>query len=276
MDENLSWWQERAALHGQDRVYDTQAFLAGASTLHALDRRLVGDVTGRQLVHLQCHTGMDTLSWLREGAAGVTGVDFSSVAVQKASDTAAAAGLADRAAFVEADVLAVPASLHGRYDVCWASRGVISWIGDLDAWMRTAQALLRPGGRLVLLDMHPLFAAADAVDPLHLDFPYADVGPQRLEAQSGSYADPSAVTEHDTTVEHGHSLGEVVTAAVRAGLVVQELGEHLAVESDVGRGLLPRDEDGLVRWRQDGVLLPVLFSLVAERPASSRTGGAPR
>ena len=268
MNVNRSWWNERAAVHGQDDVYDRRGFLAGRSTLYRLDLDLdvTGDVTGRDLIHLQCHTGMDTLSWLRAGAGSVTGIDFSDIAVAKAAATAEAAGLSDRATFIEADVLAVPDSLHGRFDVCYASRGVVGWIRDMDAWMCTAASVLRSGGRLVLVDTHPLFNMAASVDPLQLDFPYVNDGPRRFDDQGGSYADPDAVTEHNVTIEYGHSLGELVTAAVNAGLVIEHLGEHVAVESDTGRRLLSRDEDGLMRWRQDGELLPIIFSLRARKP----------
>ena len=190
-DPNRAWWNERAALHGQDRVYDTEAFLGGRSTLFALDHETAGDVTGRDLVHLQCHTGMDTLSWLRAGARSVTGIDFSDVAIAKATDTAAAAGAGAAATFVTADVLDVPGTLHGRFDVCFASIGVFSWIGDVTAWMRTAHGVLRPGGVLAVVDLHPLFVMASSFDPLVLDFPYVNDGPRALDDQSGSYADPA-------------------------------------------------------------------------------------
>jgi SAM-dependent methyltransferase len=265
MNINRDWWNERAALHGQDRVYDTRGFLAGGSTLYDLDREITGDVTGLDLIHLQCHTGMDTLSWLRAGARTVTGLDFSGVAVAKADSLAEVAGLADRATFLEGDVLAAPESLHGRFDVCYASRGVVSWIGDMTEWMRTAAAVLRPAGRLILIDLHPLFNMAASVDPLRLDFPYVNDGPRRLDDQGGSYADPAAATVHNATVEFGHSLGELVTAAAEAGLVVEQLGEHVAVEDDVGRGLLARDEDGLLRWRYDDELQPIIFSILARK-----------
>lgn len=265
-DFNRSWWNERAAVHGQDDFYDTRGFLAGRSTLHQLDRDTVGDVTGLDLIHLQCHTGMDTLSWSRAGARAVTGIDFSDIAVAKAIATAEAAGLSERATFIAADVLDAPVSLHGRFDVCYASRGVISWIGDMGAWMRTAASVLRAGGRLVLIDSHPLFTMAASADPLQLDFPYINDGPRRFDDQGGSYADPDVVTEHNVTIEYGHSLGEVVTAAVEAGLVIERLGEHVAVESDIGRQLLSRDDDGLMRWRYDGELLPIIFSLRAGKP----------
>jgi SAM-dependent methyltransferase len=265
-DANQDWWDERAALHGQDEVYDTAGFLDGRSTLYRLDHEVVGPIAGRSLIHLQCHTGMDTLSWLRAGAASVTGVDFSTVALEKATSIARSTGLADQATFVRSDVLAVPEELHGRFDVCYASRGVFGWIGDIDAWMRTAAAVLRPGGHLALVEMHPLFAMADSVNPLRLDFPYVNDGP-RTFTESGSYAAPDAQTIHNTTVQFAHSLGEMVTAAVQAGLQIEHLGEHVEVETDVGRGLLPRDPDGLVRWRVDTELLPVLYSLRARKAA---------
>lgn len=265
-DLNRRWWDERAALHGQDAVYDTASFLEGRSTLYRLDHEVVGDVTGRRLIHLQCHTGMDTLSWLRAGAATVTGIDFSEVALAKAAETAHTVGLGDRATFLRADVLAVPEALHGQFDVCYASRGVLGWIADVEGWMRTAAAVLRPGGHLTLIEMHPLFVMADSVDPLRLDFPYVNDGP-RTYTESGSYAAPDAATTHNTTVQYGHSLGEVVTAAVHAGLVVEHLGEHVEAETDVGRGILPRGADGLVRWQVDSELLPVLYSLRARKPA---------
>lgn len=268
---NRFWWDERAALHGQDGIYDMKGFRAGASTLHALDREIAGDVTGLDVIHLQCHTGMDTLSWLRVGAARVTGVDFSAVAVDKAQRTAAEVGLADRATFVTADVLAVPDALHGAFDLCYASRGVVGWIADIEAWMGTAAVVLRRGGRLVLIDSHPLFGMVDSVDPLRLDFPYFNDGPRHFSAP-GSYAVPDAVTEHNDTVEFGHSLGEIVTAAASAGLRIDHLGEHAAVDSDVGRGLLKPDSDGLLRWRVDGELLPVIFSLSARKPAPAAEG----
>lgn len=218
--ENLAWWDERARLHGHDDVYDTDAVVAGASTLYQVDHGVVGAVTGLDLLHLQCHIGLDTVSWVREGAQSALGVDFSPVAVAKATAIAAAAGVTDRVQFIAADVLDLPAPLHNGFDVCYASRGVFTWVSDLTRWMQQAALTLRPGGILAVTDLHPLYLMCGGVDPLQLDFPYADTGPIRQDDQT-SYVEGADGTVNNVTVEYAHSLGEIVTAAVTAGLAVE-------------------------------------------------------
>lgn len=260
--ENLAWWEERAALHGQDDVYDESALLAGASTLRAPELGLVGDPTGLNMIHIQCHIGHDSLSWLRAGASSVTGVDFSGSALEHAANLCATAGFGDRARFVQADSTALPPDLTG-FDVAFASYGVLSWIGDLHAWMRCAAGALRPGGRLVLVELHPLAVMTTTFDPPAFDFPYCDAGPLRSE-EAGSYARREADTHANVTIEHAHSLGEVVTAAIGAGLRLDALREFTSAAGHFTT-LLPVDADGLCRWRVTGQELPLLYGLAATR-----------
>jgi SAM-dependent methyltransferase len=142
---------------------------------------------------------------------------------------------------------------------------VICWIDDLGAWMRSATASLRPGGRLALVDIHPVYQMIERVHPLALDFPYAHDGPRLFDAD-GSYADRDAKLASTESVQYAHSLGEVVTFAVHAGLRVERLEEHLDLAFDPRGDVLPRDEDGRYRLRLDGELLPVAFTFLARRP----------
>jgi 2-polyprenyl-3-methyl-5-hydroxy-6-metoxy-1,4-benzoquinol methylase len=100
-DLNRSWWDERVPLHVASDFYDVEGFKAGANTLRPFELEEVGDPSGRSLVHLQCHFGLDTLSWARLGAS-VTGLDFSGPAVEAARSVAAETGL--DAEFVAASV----------------------------------------------------------------------------------------------------------------------------------------------------------------------------
>jgi SAM-dependent methyltransferase len=225
-------------------------------------------VAGLDLLHLQCHFGMDTLNWARLGAR-VTGVDFSPVAIGRARDLARRAGLA--ATFVEADTQRLPAHLAGGFDLVVATYGVLCWIGDLGAWMRGAAKALRPGGRLVMVDMHPAFQTVGSTEPLVVDWPYGGGEPQR-ETAASTYAAPGVPMRPQETVQYPHSVGEIVTAAATAGLVVQRLGEHIAAELDPRGGMLTRGPDGLYRLPLGDSHLPVLYSLRAVAPGGGPAG----
>ena len=72
---NLDWWNEAAIVHSpsQADIYELAGFKAGKIKLLPLALEEEGDVAGKRLLHLQCHFGLDTLSWARLGAK-VTGI----------------------------------------------------------------------------------------------------------------------------------------------------------------------------------------------------------
>ncbi|WP_067463914.1 class I SAM-dependent methyltransferase [Actinomadura macra] len=256
---NRANWDVWAAAHGQDAYYDSVGLVAGADSLTDVENAAVGDVTGLDVLHVQCHLGFDSISLARRGAR-VTGVDFSPVALEKARDLARRCAADVR--FVEADATDLPPELHGRFDLAYATMGILCWIGDIDAWMRSVAATLRPGGRLVLIDGHPLSLMTAGLDPLVLDFPYAFDGPHEFSG-TASYA---TETDPTTSVEFAHSLGEIVTAAVVSGLRITRLDEHLDSPLELGPGG-PPGPDGRYRFQLSGQDLPVLYTLRAERPA---------
>jgi SAM-dependent methyltransferase len=263
---NRAHWDALAAAHGQDAYYDTEALVAGADTLHEAEaagvREAVGAVAGLDVLHLQCHIGFDSISLARRGAR-VVGADFSPGSLEKARALARRCGVSVE--FVEADATKLPVELHNRFDLVYATVGVICWIDDLRAWMRSAAAALRGGGRLLLVDIHPAYQMLASADPLRFDFPYANDGPRSFD-EPGSYAGadlPVAATE---TVVYGHSIAEVVNAALAAGLKIQRLDEHLDSEFDPRGDVLTPEADGRYRVRVDTEVLPILFALVAAKP----------
>ena len=259
-------WDDRARVHGQDRVYDSESLVAGASSLTEVEeeaiQQAVGSVAGLQVIHLQCHIGFDSISLARAGAL-VTGLDFSPVALAKAAELAQRCGV--DLALVEADACHPPTHLFGCFDLAYATIGVLCWICDLDAWMRAAHDLMRPGGSLALVEIHPFVGMIDSLAPLRLDFPYSFDGPHFLDTP-GSYTDPRAPVQSTATVQYAHSLGEVVTASIRAGLTVRWLREHTAAPRDYRGDLGAPESDGRYRVRLGGEPVPMLYTLVADRP----------
>ena len=255
---NRESWDKKALVHGDDRYYDIAGFLAGESSLRETELSLCGEVEGLDLLHLQCHFGLDTLSWARLGARA-TGLDFSPVAISKARRLAIQAGLSTD--FVEADIHNSLVNLTNRFDLVIATYGVFCWVGDLERWANLAMSALRPGGKLVVVDAHPILRMFEAGQPPAANFPFADDGPHRFSS-SGTYADPRIVMASQDNVQWAHSLGEIVSAICLSGMRLQRLSEHMSSDRNDRPGVLSLSHDN--RWclrilAQD---LPVLFSLV--------------
>ena len=256
---NRAWWDERVPLHLASRFYDLEGARAGRLAMRRFEVEEVGDVRGRDLAHLQCHIGTDTLAWALLGAR-VTGLDFSARAVEAATALARDLGLEERARFVCAPVEEARAALEGDFDVVYTSWGAINWLPDLDAWAGVVASLLRPGGILYLAEGHPLTGVLERRDGALVEaWPYQG-GVESVDQTPGSYAAPEAVTRNDRSHEWAHGLGEVVTAVAGAGLRVEMLQERREILYQA----LPemeRGEDGT--WTLPGSSLPFSFSLRA-------------
>jgi len=259
-EDNRRAWDQRVQVHAQSRLYDVEGFKRGNSSLNPYELGLVGDVEGRRLLHLQCHFGLDTLSWQRLGAQA-TGVDFSSEAIALARELNDALGLG--ATFVESDVLALREQVRETFDVVFTSYGVIGWLPDLKPWGKVIAESLVPGGRFVMAEFHPWVWMSQTGPDLRIRYPYFNRGPISEEWE-GTYADRSAPIR---SREHGwnHSLADVVNALIGAGLRLERLDELDATPYDIFEGL-ERGEDGGYRFKEAPGLVPLTFGIVASKP----------
>jgi SAM-dependent methyltransferase len=262
MDEylqaNREHWDELVDYHVRSPLYDVAAFKAGRNTLDAVIREGVGDVAGKTLLHLQCHFGLDTLSWARLGAR-VTGVDFSPRAVAAARKLAAEVGLA--AAFVCSDVYDLPSHLGGDFDVVFTSYGVLPWLPDLERWAKVAARFVKPGGLFFVADTHPFLNVFDDESAeLRLRYPYFNREAMGYD-ETGSYAVPDAAVKHTRCYEWQHSVGELLNAVVAAGLRVESYREY-PFTFDRYCPALEKDAAGF--WRLPGRdVIPLMFALRA-------------
>jgi SAM-dependent methyltransferase len=261
---NQRLWDVRIRAHLEAGLYPIEEFRRTGSTLSALEVDELGDVYGRSLLHLQCNGGLDTLSWARRGAR-VTGVDFSAVGIDTARSLAAELGIDAR--FILSDVYATADVCDDTFDIVFTSGGVLWWLPDLARWAQVIAALLRPGGAFYIAELHPFamtLAEEDGRIVVKHDY-FSGDAPLVFES-SGTYyeAGPDFATEPMQEVGWIHSLAEVVTALLGAGLVIDFLHEH---PFTIFR-MLPsftKCEDGT--WRPaTGPQLPLLFSLRAHLP----------
>jgi SAM-dependent methyltransferase len=237
--QNRVSWNAVVRAHESHRGDLSRFFGEGGSTLFQEERDLLGELEGRSLVHLQCNSGGDSISLARLGAT-VTGVDLSDEAVSSARALAEKTGT--RATFERADVYEwlEEASREGRrFDVAFASYGVICWLPDLRSWAGGIAGILNPGGRFVLIDFHPAAEIFDRAWNYVSDYPYGGEplllreGVGDYVAASGGGLTPAGFVEGVRNFENPEGcylfrwgLGEVVTALAEAGLRITALEEY--------------------------------------------------
>lgn len=266
MELNRRFWDEAVAVHVASEFYDVASFKAGRSTLMSVERAEVGDVSGKTLLHLQCHFGLDTLSWAREGAI-VTGIDFSGEAIKTAR--ALASELEIEARFIQSNVYDLPQALSEQFDIVFTSYGVLCWLPDIPEWARIVSHYVKPGGSFYVVEGHPIAAslADDATaHSLRLAYPYFGAAePLIFDTDEGIYADRSARLVNHKTAEYWHSLGEIVTSLIQAGLQIEFLHEF----PFCAWARLPsmtKGDDGYYRLPGGDDHVPFLFSIKATKP----------
>ncbi len=262
---NRRWWEERAPLHVSGDFYDIDRFLDGTNTLLPWETEELPDVSGRSLVHLQCHFGLDTLSWARLGAQ-VTGLDFSKNATAAACDIADRAGIDAR--FVAADVYDAISALGATYDIVYTGHGALNWLPDLDRWASIVSELLNPGGELYLAEFHPGIDVMSLTE-LEVDTDFFDLAAGlRFDDAAGSYATAKTDTANNSVMEWTHGLGRVVTALASTELRIERLVEHDAIAYP-RFPFLERGADGAYRMPAGKPRIPLSYSLKARKPGDS-------
>ena len=256
---NRAAWDEAAERYERWLPEAIQLIRSGGSNLFPVERQLIGELHGRcrRAIHLQCAGGRDTLSLWNQGAQEVVGIDFSPRMLKLARRLSAAVGAPAR--WILADVVEAPAELDGTADLVYTGRGALIWLHDLDAWAAVIARLLAPGGRLVLFEGHPVEWLFDADADGHWVATGYDyfAGPEASRGWEPGYIDRLSIPDAQQSWKFARAwtIGEVVTAVVRAGLRLEQLAEH-PVDWWAGHGDVRPEERGRI---------PLSFSIVARR-----------
>ncbi|MCW5519328.1 class I SAM-dependent methyltransferase [Aureitalea sp. L0-47] len=254
---NRETWNNKVAVHAASEFYDMEGFKKGAETLKTYEIEALGDVSGKSLLHLQCHFGQDTLSWARRGAK-CTGVDISDEGIKLARSLNDELGL--DAEFVCCNVLDVSLHISETFDIIFTSYGVIGWLPDLKPWANMISERLSPGGIFYLVEFHPIAWMFD----YQQDPPKMIYGYQQEEAiyeeYEGTYADEG--NSEIISKEYGwnHGIGEVVTALMEAGLSIEMLKEYEESPYDIFPDL-KETENGMFALKDR--LHPLVFEIKA-------------
>lgn len=259
----------KAAQAGTARYYDLDALRDGTASLFPVDLEELPDLTGKRILHLQCHFGMDTISLARMGT-GAVGVDFSEKAISSAKMLAEE--LEVNASFVQCNLYDLPqimAEDKESFDFVYTSHGVICWLSDIKAWGEIIAYFLKPGGEVYVRDGHPFASVFDnELDTMELKpaLPYFTKGkPFRFEDE-GSYIDEPNQPSVGVTVSYEwfHTLSDIVMSLINAGLNIEFLHEH-PTSSWKAFAYAKEVENGEWEIDQNGVNIPLTFSILAKK-----------
>ena len=253
---NKASWNKRTEIHFDSEFYDNESFIKGRTSLNEIELALLGDISGKSLLHLQCHFGQDTISLNRMGARA-TGVDLSDKAISKARELAKTTE--SDADFICCDIYDLPQHADQQYDILFTSYGTIGWLPDIKAWAKIISRYLKPGGRFIMADFHPVVWMFDD-DFTHIKYDYLNTE-AIVENEVNTYTD-SGKNLNMTSVSWNHGISEILNALIESGLNIVRFNEYDYSPYDCF-SKTEEFEKGKFRIKHLGNKLPMVYAILA-------------
>ena len=261
-ETNLKRWNELVDINAKSKWYDLKKFKSGKTSLLSVELEELGNVDGKTLLHLQCHFGMDSLSWARNGAI-VTGIDFSKKAISLAKKLSEELKIPAR--FLLSNIYDAPQILNENFDIVYTSYGTICWLPDMIKWAQIISNYLNPGGIFYIIDNHPFGAIIDEhQEPFKVGYNYFNEGKPTYWDEGPAYSDPNAVLKNQASYEWFHSMGDIINSLLKADLELDFLHEFPFTFHKIHPDM-KRREDGFWEFQSLKFEVPMMFSIRAHK-----------
>lgn len=255
---NKETWNNKVPIHLDSYFYDMESFRNGKNTIPKIDLELLGAIKGKRILHLQCHFGQDSLSLARLGAK-VIGIDLSDKAIEKAKELNNELQL--DATFICCDVYETLEHINEKFDSVYTSYGTIGWLPDLDKWAKVISQALKPNGKFVFVEFHPVLWLFND-DFSKIEYHYHNEKPI-IESYSGTYANKEAEIKTNY-VGWNHALSEVFQALLHNGLQIEHFEEYDYSNYNCFNETI-EFEKGKYRIRHLENKIPMMYSIVAKK-----------
>ncbi len=181
-------------------------------------------VQGKRVAQICCNKGSEILSIENMGALDCVGFDFSGEFLVLARQLANAGGL--NCQFVESNAYEIPCEFDKQFNVCVITIGVFGWMPEIDGFFRVVARLMKPGGRLLVYEEHPIMnmfepRAANPMVPANSYFQEEPFEEDGLILYDGS--DPGTAGKHYWFV---HPLANVLNACIQSGIRIDSYDEY--------------------------------------------------
>jgi 2-polyprenyl-3-methyl-5-hydroxy-6-metoxy-1,4-benzoquinol methylase len=198
-----------------------------------------GEVKGKNVMNLMGSNGTKAVALSLLGA-NVTVVDFSEENAAYAKDLAEEANV--HINYIVSDVLEMPMqNLSEKFDVVFAEQGILHYFTDLQLFMDVIKQLLKKNGTVIIRDFHPVSTklissrgSTAKVRKHKISGDYFDNTIEERDSAFSKYIKDSETNRELTKVRlRKWTLGEVVTAVAKEGLMIDVLREEPNLSSEV-------------------------------------------
>lgn len=258
-EANRAIWNKRVEINYNSEFYANNRFIKTKNSLKQIELDLFGDLKEKDVLHLQCHFGQDTLSIANLGA-NATGVDFSEEAIEKAKDLASLTNL--NATFISSNIYDLPANLNKKFDLVFTSYGTIGWLPNIEGWGEIVSHFLKPNGEFLIVEFHPFIWMFDEKIE-YLKYSYFHTEDPIEETINGTYSDKNADI---SMVEYGwnHTLSDVTQSLLQNGLTINSLKEYNYSPYNCFPNMI-EIEKGKFVFKKFGNILPLVYSIRATK-----------
>lgn len=257
-DINKKWWNNVVPIHSRSKLYNLAGFKKGKISLQSTEIEELDIVRGKTLLHLLCHFGMDTLSWAKLGAT-VTGIDFSEDSIKLAKKLSKETNTP--ATFICSNIYDLPNVLNQKFDIIFASYGVILWLSNIKKFAKIINHFLADGGIFYIIELHP-FTNILSYD-FKLFYKYFKKGPY-VDDSSGTYTNWNGNIK-GLTYEWSYTLSDVVNSLIKEKLKIEYLHEFPFTMYDQFPGFMEKNKSGQYVLKNKKIQIPLLFSLKATK-----------
>jgi len=257
LEVNRKLWDERTKVHVQSDFYDLPGFRNGITSLQNIELDILPkDLSGKDLLHLQCHFGLDTMSLSRMGASS-TGVDFSPAAVKQATELAEELDL--DATFICEDILSFEPKK--QYDIVFSSYGTVGWLPDIKGWAKTVNAALKPGGKFYFIEFHPImWMLDDDFEKFHYPYSSREV----IAGSSESTYTGSELASEQSWITWNYGFGAVIGSLLETGLKLEYFKEYDHSPYNIHDRMVETD-NGEYQIKGFEGMFPLTYSLIATK-----------
>ncbi len=228
-EANIEFWDELAEIHTGESDYQLNTYSPTEYELKDLDIELLGNINGKRVLHLQCHIGLDSMA-LEKLGADVTAVDYSKRAIDTANELKSRFDMKTR--FHCANINDLEPSELGQFDLVFTSYGILVWLSSLQPWANAIARCLKPGGRFIIIDEHPVARMFTNPNEDNYPFncgrlnPYWNDGKPFQANYKFSYANQEKELGNQTQYVWSHSLADIINALLGAGLSLSNFTEY--------------------------------------------------